>query len=349
MGRDIFRAVALGAGPEIEDLVEVFLAEVRSKRPATAVSRELYKLLFAPVKEHLNKERLIIVPDGKLHLLPFDALIDEADEPLLRAHVVSYAPSATVLHLLRESARPTSDLPLLAVGDVLYRSSDRTLLAAKTDPPEQTRGLFDIAGAHFTELPSTAEEVASVAEAAGESAALLVGRAATESGFKSKDLRRFKVLHLAVHGIANSQFPHRAALVLGKDPESDEDGLLQVREILNLRLAAELVTLSACDTAAGRLEGQDGITSLVRAFLLAGAHTAVASLWAADDVFTTALMRRFYAQLATGADRAPALRSAKLEMLERFGDQAVPYYWAGFTMVGDGSRPIDWNARPSNQ
>jgi len=141
----------------------------------------------------------------------------------------------------------------------------------------------------------------------------------------------------------------RAALVLGKDPKSADDGLLQVREILNLRLSAELVTLSACDTAAGRLEGQAGITSLVRAFLLAGARTAVASLWAADDVFTTALMRRFYARLATGADRASALRNAKLEMLERFGDQAVPYYWAGFTMVGDGSRPIDWSAAPSSE
>ena len=133
--------------------------------------------MIAPVEEHLEKERLVIVPDGKLHLLPFDALIDEADEPLLKTHVVSYVPSATVLHLLRHSEQPTSDLPLLAIGDVQYGSSDQTLLASQIDPTEQTRGMFDIAGARLTELPSTAEEVASVAEAAGESAGRLEGQA----------------------------------------------------------------------------------------------------------------------------------------------------------------------------
>lgn len=348
IGRDLLQSIKLEPAPEIETLVEVFLAEVRAKRPATAVSRELHRLLIAPLADHLEGRRLVIVPDGKLNLLPFEALVAE-QETLLATHVVSYAPSATVLHLLRESSGPHSDLPLLAVGDVRYEGPQETLLAAQTEVRERTGGLFDIEGAQLTALPATAEEVASVAEAAGDVAALLVGPTATESEFKSSDPGRFQVLHLAVHGIADRQFPHRAALVFGREPDSPEDGLLQVREILNLRLDAELVTLSACDTAAGRLEGQSGITSLVRAFLIAGARSAVASLWSADDVFTTALMRRFYAQLAAGADRASALRNAKLEMLERFGDQAVPYYWAGFKMVGDGSRPIDWSAVPVKQ
>lgn len=348
IGDDFLRAVKLAPAPEIESLVEVFLAEVQAKRPATAVSRELHRLLIAPLADHLEGRRLIIVPDGKINLLPFEALVAK-QKPLLATHVVSYAPSATVLHLLRESPGPQSDLPLLAVGDVRYEGPQETLLAAQTEARERTGGLFDIEGAQLTTLPSTAEEVASVAEAAGEGAALLVGRTATESEFKSSGPGRFRVLHLAVHGIADRQFPHRAALVFGREPDSPDDGLLQVREILNLRLGAELVTLSACDTAAGRLEGQSGITSLLRAFLIAGARSAVASLWSADDVFTTALMRRFYAKLAAGADRASALRSAKLEMLERFGDQAVPYYWAGFKLVGDGSRPIDWRPLPTEQ
>lgn len=348
IGRDTFQAVEIAPAAKIDSLVEVFLAEVRSKRPATAVSQELHRLLVAPLAEYLEARRLIIVPDGKLNLLPFDALIAE-EEPLIATHVVSYAPSATVLYLLREASRPQTNLPLLAVGDVLYQEPQERLLASQASASERARGLFDIEGAQLTALPSTAEEVASVAEAAGAGASLLVGQTATESEFKSSDLQRFQVLHLAVHGIADRQFPHRAALVFGRERDSPEDGLLQVREILNLRLAAELVALSACDTAAGRLEGQSGITSLVRAFLIAGARSAVASLWSADDVFTTALMRRFYAQLSTGADRASALRNAKLEMLERFGDQAVPYYWAGFKMVGDGSRPIDWRAAPSEQ
>ena len=86
--------------------------------------------------------------------------------------------------------------------------------------------------------------------------------------------------------------------------------------------------------------GQEGIVNLVRAFLFAGARSVVASLWAADDVFTTSLMKRFYGHLAKGADRGAALRNAKIELLEQFGDKALPFYWAGFTMVGDGSKQI---------
>ena len=341
IGKNVFRAIPLARGPEIENLVEVFLAEVRSKRPAAEISRELHKMLLEPIPEHVGEKKLVIVPDGKLHLLPFDALIGADGRRVLASHVVSYAPSATVLKLLREREPRTPDLSLLAVGDVRYQSDPEPALVAQENT---TRGVFDIEGANFVALPSTAEEIASVAEVAGNAALALSGSEATESAFKATPLDRYHVLHLAVHGIANEQFPNRAALVLGADPDSGDDGLLQVREILNLRVAAELVTLSACDTASGRLQGQEGIASIVRAFLLAGARTAVASLWAADDIFTTALMRRFYAQLGRGADRASALRNAKLEMLQRFGDQALPYHWAGFTMVGDGSQPIAWGA-----
>ena len=303
IGKNVFRTVPLARGPEIENLVEVFLAEVRSKRPATEISRELHKLLLEPIAEHTGKHRLVIVPDGKLHLLPFDALIGADGRRVLASHVVSYAPSATVLKLLREREPRAADLPLLAVGDVRYRSDPEPVLAAQDST---TRGVFDIEGAEFVELPSTAEEVASVSAVAGDSALALSGPDATESAFKATSLDRYQVLHLAVHGIANEQFPHRAALVLAADPDSGDDGLLQVREILNLRLTAELVTLSACDTAAGRLQGQEGIASIVRAFLLAGARTAVASLWAADDIFTTALMR-------------PLVRSARTRRRSRLG------------------------------
>jgi CHAT domain-containing protein len=146
-------------------------------------------------------------------------------------------------------------------------------------------------------------------------------------------------MHLATHGISSTDSPERAALVLARGTP-DDDGLLQAREISELDLRAELVTLSACDTGAGRLVGQEGIVNLVRAFQFAGARTVVASLWAADDVFTTSLMKRFYGNLAKGLDRGSALQRAKLELVEQFGEQAVPFLWAGFTMVGDASRPI---------
>jgi CHAT domain-containing protein len=146
-------------------------------------------------------------------------------------------------------------------------------------------------------------------------------------------------MHLAVHGVANTTFPDRAALVLGSSPNG-EDGLLQVREIRDLSLRAELVTLSACDTGSGKLLGQEGIASLERAFLLAGAKAAIASLWPADDTFTIALMKRMYQHLADGADKGAALRQSKVDLLNEFGDQARPVYWAGFTLVGDGTHSI---------
>jgi CHAT domain-containing protein len=128
--------------------------------------------------------------------------------------------------------------------------------------------------------------------------------------------------------------------VLGTSSTLQEEGLLQVREIRDLSLRADLVTLSACDTGSGRLLGQAGIASLERTFLLAGGKSVLASLWTADDIFTTALMRRFYQHLADGQDKGAALRQAKLDLLQKFGDSALPIYWAGFVLVGDGAT---WN------
>ena len=100
------------------------------------------------------------------------------------------------------------------------------------------------------------------------------------------------------------------------------------------------MTLSACDTGAGAVHGQDGVSSLVRPFLAAGAHSVVANLWAADDQFSLTLMREFYRRLATGDDVASALRAAKLKMLEQFGPQAVPKLWSGVLAYGDGASVV---------
>jgi CHAT domain-containing protein len=238
-------------------------------------------------------------------------------------------------------------LPLLAVGDVPYQDGGNLIAAsgsrAKTVPVGTTRGLYDLKGERLPPLAGSAEEVRSIADIAGPKAIVLMGLKATEAALRSQPLERIKVLHIAVHGISSSTSPERAALVLARGTKDENDGLLQAREISDMHLSADLVTLSACDTGAGRLVGQEGIVNLVRAFLFAGAKSVVASLWAADDVFTTSLMKRFYSNLAKGVDRAVALQKAKLELIQQFGDDAVPYYWAGFTLVGDGSRQIKFS------
>jgi CHAT domain-containing protein len=328
----------------IEKLVDDYLATVRSRQTDVMAGKELFSLLLQTAISKDPKPRLTIVPDGKLHLVPFDGLVDQNGKYVLESHIVTYAPSATVLHLLRRS-HSTDKLAMsfLGVGDVIYpRSKALTADAVgmRTTKQNATAEFFDLEGVTFPELPGSLQEVVSVAELIIGEKRVLLGKDATEAGFKALPLADFRVIHLAVHGLGNSEFPDRAALVLGNSPSTGQDGLLQVREIRDLPLHADLVTLSACDTGNGKLLGEEGIASLERAFLLAGAKSVIASLWTADDTYTIALMKRFYQHLIDGYDKGAALQQAKVDLLKQFAGQAVPVYWAGFTLVGDGSVAI---------
>jgi CHAT domain-containing protein/tetratricopeptide (TPR) repeat protein len=335
--------VTLPAGRKrIEDLVRGFLAEVKSKKPGTKEAQELHSLLLQPVSDHRGKARLVIVPDGEMHLLPFDSLQNAKGQFVLYSHTVTYSPSGSALYFLREvrsSTRPS--LAFLGVGDVAYDQLTSSSGAGNTTsgPKERgpARGLYDLDGAKFPRLPGTKQEVVNSSRLFGNTSKVLLDEQATEAAFKSLPLADFAVLHLAAHGVSDTRFPDRAALVLGPDPAAKEDGLLQAREISALTLHADLTTLTACDTGAGRLQGQEGIANLVRAFLLAGSRTVVASLWSADDTFTAALVKQFYTNLKKGQDKGSALRQAKIDLLKKYGDQALPYYWAGFVMVGEGA------------
>jgi len=202
------------------------------------------------------------------------------------------------------------------------------------------RGIFDLEDIQLPPLPAANDEVKSVAQIFGTRSSLLIGDQAKESNIKAQPLDRFRILHFAVHGLLSTTYPERSALVLQTDAASGEDGLLQAREISQLRLNADLVTLSACDTGTGKIRGQEGVAALVRPFLVAGAQSVLANLWQADDEFTLALMREFYRRLASGATKATALRDTKLELIKRFGTAAPPALWAGFIIVGEGSNSL---------
>jgi len=147
------------------------------------------------------------------------------------------------------------------------------------------------------------------------------------------------VIHLAAHGFGDEAAPDRAAIVLSPG-SSSQDGLWQAREIRKTRLNAEIVVLSACETGTGRLQGQEGIMNLARAFLAAGARSVVASLWDVDDRSTATVMESFYQHLAAGASVKEALRLAQLDFIKTYAEQASPYLWAGFEVIGDGTRKI---------
>ncbi len=328
----------------IEELTRRYLDETRAKKDDIDLAKQVYSVLLGPVAQQAVTERLIVVPDGILHLLPFDALHDASGALLLEIKTITYVPASTVLVVLRDAKEmQPSRRAFLGVGDVPYQNQGGA--SAKLAKPvgvgqRLLRGFSDAFGTPLYDLPQTREEVIEVNKIVGNDGVMLLGSNATETAFKSEPLADFKIVHVAAHGFADTQFPERSGLVLGVDPRSHDDGLLQVREIIRLRFDADLVTLSACNTGVGKLQGEEGVTNLVEAFLVSGAKAVVASLWSADDTYTLALMERFYTHIAEGQDKATALRQAKLDLLAKYGRQVPPYYWGAFVLVGDGGSPI---------
>jgi CHAT domain-containing protein len=323
------RIVPLPDRNEIEKSVVSYLSTIRSKRTALNVGRHLFDSLVKPVREFAAKPKLIIVRDGQLHLLPFDALVDEAGRYVARTNFISYAPSASAWYLLKSRSTSPSDRTLLALGGVPYNEKMITALTRGYEPEA------------LGNLPGSADEIFSAASTLGkENNDVLVGQAATEGAFKKARLDAYQVIHLAVHGLANQERPDQAALILLSDPSAGEDGVLQATEVLQLRTNADLIVLSACDTAIGRLQGAEGISNLARAFLLSGARSVVATLWQIDDTFSSTMMTQFYKHVASGRSITESLTLAKRDMMSTFGEVAVPYYWAGYTLEGVGNNFI---------
>lgn len=322
----------------IEQRVEPVLRGIQAGNLTTSEATTAGAMLLA-VPELAKKPRLVISPDGDLNNLPFEVLPDATGKPLLESHVVSYTPNGSVLAILRRE--PAAALTRAALAVSASDVGDTDGAATKPAPASGVpRGIYDLDVSTLPPLPSANDEAKAVAAllSPGKSVVLL-GGTASEEQVKKEPLQDFDVLHFAVHGILSTKVPSRSALLLR--PGGDDDGLLQAGEILQLRLRASLVTLSACDTGAGAIHGQDGVSSLVRPFLAAGAHSVVANLWTADDQFSLALMREFYTRLAAGADVATALRDAKRKMLTEFGPQATPKLWSGVLAYGDSAATIN--------
>jgi CHAT domain-containing protein len=318
----------------LESAVELHLGAIRRQRDSRAEARTLYRLLLEPLVPLLSQsKRLVIVPDGKLHLAAFGALLDPAGRYLVDTHVISYAPSATAYHLLSTRIPDrTIQARVLGVGGAHY-SLPRF---GEIQSSFRRSRFFDTSGApRWSAIPQSLAEVNDLANSGLGKPLLLTGDEAAEADLKRLPLSIFRVLHFALHSTIDDEFPDRSALVLSANRRNKEDDLLQAREILDLSLNADLVTLSACDAGAGTVEGIAGMNSLVQAFLMAGSRSVVASVWPAEDMFTASLMRRFYANLQKGFDKAEALTLAKRELLRMNGPDALPFLWAGFRLVGD--------------
>ena len=341
----LFRSFELPAARQIHDsLIGYlnFLADPKLPQDrGLAAAQRLYQELFSPADRLLPKtvSRLIIVPDGILFGLPFETLLRPAErgghEYLLGRYTISYSPSASALfYLQRKPRRSAYPKDLLALGDPVYQDQG---LSTKKNPPSPSRILSEIYrrnGYTLGPLPSSRSEVERISKRfAADKKNVYLGRQVTEKFLKTQDLSVYRVIHFAGHALSDETYPLRSALVLSLS-DDDEDGFLQASEMYSLRLDADLVVLSGCQTGGGKNIRNEGILGLPRIFFYLGARSVVSTLWSIDDRATARFMDDFYSGLSKGLGKAEALRASKKRMIasRRY---AHPYFWSPFVLTGE--------------
>ncbi len=308
---------------QIESDSILYRKEIRAQKVDLALAQRLFSELLEPIKEFREKTDLIIVPDSSLHLLPFAALADKGSY-VLKTHTVDVAPSSTVFDLLhkRLAQAASVDMPYIGVAAWTQPADTRNPIVRAVSGPARSQ---------LAPLPDRRVEVETIAADLPRPSTILLGADATETHFKHLSLSSTEVIHLALHGYADLDYPDRSALIFAPDSSGTDDGLLQVREIRGLHLKSKLVTLSACNTGVGPV-GEAGVANLVNAFIEAGADSVVSTLWELEDHTTERLMTTFYSQLARHDRKVDALRVAQLDL---FNQGLPPYFWASVQIVED--------------
>ncbi|HEY0406301.1 MAG TPA: tetratricopeptide repeat protein [Pyrinomonadaceae bacterium] len=333
---------------------------------------ELGRIVLGPVAAQLGTKRLVIVADGALQFIPFEALIepdapesktaaatfsahaDEASLPsVLLRHEVVYLPSASTLGLARAVARKPAAKSVAVFADPVFESSDERVSAinrkavptqpSPARPGEASRSSTYIdamgGGLKLDRLRRSldeANEIISVVPAGSGMKA--TGFGANRALATSASIGNYRIVHFATHAILNDKRPNLSCLVLSLIDEQGrpQDGFLRLHDIYNLNLPVELVVLSACRTGIGKEVRGEGLIGLTRGFMYAGAPKVIASLWKVDDEASAVLMKSFYQHLLR--ERLPAataLALAKKDVMRARDQWRAPYYWAGFVLQGD--------------
>jgi CHAT domain-containing protein/Tfp pilus assembly protein PilF len=341
-------ALSVASRDDIEASVKGFAKCVSSpRRPGidekAAARRILPEIGLAEIAARYPLiDRLIIVPDGPLHDLPFESLILPGagrDKYLVERYRVSYAPSATIYYWLKTKPRLSPHAGgILAFGDPEV-GPDRLRSRRGRASNDLFLEMYLDLGYDFTRLPHSRKEVMNAAGYfPAEDRRVYLGSRAREASVAENFSRSFQVVHFACHAFVDSRQPVRSALVLTADPKTGDDGFLQVRELYNRRIEANLVVLSACQTGRGRLEAGEGILGLPRIFFYAGASSVITTLWPVGDANAQKIMAAFYRYLAGGDSKAGALQKAKIEMI--LSGSRDPHEWAGFVLNGEPDQPV---------
>ncbi len=306
---------------------------------------ELYKALIEPgLEKGLEKslKKIMIIPDDILTILPFETLVlsSQPADWLIKNFTIYYAPSLSSLkgitHFQNRKNRKKPSFNLLAVGDPYYGELEEKYVELSTKTIFQD--LYSLSDMKFYRLRYSDEEVRRISGQIPRSR-VLTREKASEDLVKRANLADYRMLHFAAHGLIDDQKPARSAIVLTLDNDPTEDGFLQMREILNLKLNADLVVLSSCQTGLGQFIRGEGVEGLSRAFFYAGASSVLMSLWTVNDQVASQFMERYYLHLKGMQTQADALRQVKLEMIDS-GVVSHPYYWAAFILNGHGELKV---------
>jgi CHAT domain-containing protein/Tfp pilus assembly protein PilF len=334
----------------IEEKVKIFVKALGLRRPdgfPVSLAKELYDLLLKPALVDVKPtEKIIIVPDSVLSRLPFETLVsrigDGTEEEIEYAadnYFLSYYPSASVLALERTLKFDIPGKTLFALAPVTFglQPQSKTALSSAS---KNANSAFNHKQQDWPDLPGTHNEVRSIAEAFGmklQSPDILMGNNANKAKLSKVPLQDYRYLHFATHG-GRQEDAQRLALgfaepflVLAQNNVKQDDGYLTLSEVLNLRLSAEVVVLSACFTGQGEILEGEGLSSFARAFQRAGAKTVIVTHWDLDDVSAAEYMKLFYLNLSKGISPGEAFKLARLAIRKRYGS---PYFWAVFSLYG---------------
>jgi len=320
----------------------------------TEAASRLSQMVIGPVAASLSKQRILLVADGDLQLLPFSIF-------LIEEHELISLPSASVLAAQRRElqGRKTAPNAVAVLANPVFDSSDARVRTARRTPrgsgAEKPASLVNASAALSKNvkplpesvlslrstpewLPSSGDEAKAIAAVAPAGQTMLaLGFKASRATAMSPVLSQYRIVHFATHGITDPEHPELSGIILSLVDENgvEQDGYLRLYEIYNLNLPAELVVLSACESGVGKQFKGEGLIALTRGFIYAGAARVVASLWKVDNTATAALMTELYKEMFTnGKKPAAALRAAQLTLSKqkRWRD---PYFWAGFVIQGE--------------
>lgn len=345
---------------EIINYYRLLLADPNASNSdlAKEIGKSLYKYLIKPIEAHLQgSEKLVIVPEGPLSNIPFECLIDEDGHYLTEKYTIQYTPSLNVLYYLENRKYNSSHIKILALGnpnyDVSYSKNDtinteQELMAFRRQldysiKKDEKLGQFygNLGYGYWTSLDGTEKEINEIANTF-KNTVILGGNSASEKSIRelsnSGELKDYNIIHFATHGITIPQAPELSALVLTQvETDTVDDGYLRMGEISNLKMQADFVNLSGCETGLGKIYGGEGVVGLTQAFLIAGANGLSVSLWQVSDESTALFMTELYKLVeSSNMSYLKAMTEIKRRFIHgEYGDKYTqPFYWGPFVYYG---------------